>query len=696
MVRLGEVSPSIWDAVTEQMEMALADIEFQATDILLDWRDDASKRRLDRELHDKYGILKDVILHPAYQYSVVWIEENVRYDVLLGEPLIPMATAVIVLYMLHKRVSDSILVLIGAFLFNLNPLYVTILLICYHFYSKKSPKHHIKSIISPSNDWMSYTAEVTASNESNNEYDHVLIGNDISTLYTAALLSKNGHKCCVIQSVDGIQPEVDLTHAGFNCRPIPLQDLSISKPDKYKLFFNIITPSNNCDSGAFAPIGAESTGYTHAIIKFKDITSSSGSNGNIIPLRTKLQSLVNDLSSASIIDDKDKVSILALFEELINKNAQYIYKSSIDKVGSPPNKTDDDIKVETIDSIIDSTLSKYKNNSILKDCLCAIAAYAANESVCSHDCSIYNLTAGLSRINDGVFYPVGGYRSIETYLTKCIRHTGGAIYKKKKINQIIIEDNRAIGVEINNAVRITSTKSVVSGLGLLHTYCNLVGSVPIPEEIAACEEARPKIYVIFGLIGTSGELGLTACDYMEGDSSPEKHCKVWSPSCKDPSWSSESPNFQIVVVEFEAIEPIVEANSNAPKMYKLKGTKGSRLDESREKQIIEKARNKVTELYPKCKGKDSNIHVYGPVVGGHILSSKYTKFSNYVTAKSSIDGLFFTGCDLSTTGLSGDLESAFNTCNSILDYNATDLTVADFSSKANVVRRTVLTDLANL
>lgn len=260
MVRLGEVSPSIWDAVTEQMEMALADIEFQATDILLDWRDDASKRRLDRELHDKYGILKDVILHPAYQYSVVWIEENVRYDVLLGEPLIPMATAVIVLYMLHKRVSDSILVLIGAFLFNLNPLYVTILLIYYHFYSKKSPKQHIKSIISPSNDWMSYTAEVTASNESNNEYDHVLIGNDISTLYTAALLSKNGHKCCVIQSVDGIQPEVDLTHAGFNCRPIPLQDLSISKPDKYKLFFNIITPSNNCDSGAFAPIGAESTG----------------------------------------------------------------------------------------------------------------------------------------------------------------------------------------------------------------------------------------------------------------------------------------------------------------------------------------------------------------------------------------------------------------------------------------------------
>ncbi len=696
MVRLGEVSPSIWDAVTEQMEVALTDIEFQATDILLDWRDDASKRRLDRELNVKYGIFKDIILHPAYQYSVVWIEENVRYDVLLGDPLIPMATAVIVLYMLHKRVNNSIIVLIGAFLFNVNPIYVTILLVGYHFYSKKSPRQHVKSIVTPANDWMNYTSEVTDPKDSSDEYDHVLIGNDISTLYTAALLSKNGHKCCVIQSDDGIQPEIDLNKAGFCCRPIPLQDLSINKPDKYKLFFNIISPANQRDSGiTFAPVGTESTGYTHSIVRYKDSTPSIGSNGNILPLRTKLQSLLNDLSAASVLDDKDKATVAALFEELLTKNAHYIYKSSISKVGRPPSNTDDEVKGETIDGIIDGVLSKCKNHSILKDCLCAIAAYAANESVNSHDCSVYNVTTGLSRIQDGLFYPVGGYRAIEKYLAKCIRYTGGVIYRNKKINRIIIEENRAVGVEIGPATRIMSTKSVVSGLGLLHTYCNLVGPSSLPTELASCEEARPKIYVIFGLIGTSDELGLTACDYLEGESSPEKYCRIWCPSCKDPSWSSDSPKFQVVVVEFEAIEPIVEC-SNDPKMYKLKGTKGNKLDESREKQIIDKARNKLTELYPKCNGKDSNIHVHGPTVGGHILSSKYTKFSNFVTAKSNIDGLYFTGCDVSTAGLSGELESAFNACNSILEYNANDLTVADFSSKANIIRRTALTDLANL
>jgi hypothetical protein len=31
------------------------------------------------------------------------------------------------------------------------------------------------------------------------KYDHVLIGGDLGTLYTAALLSKNGHKCVVLQ-----------------------------------------------------------------------------------------------------------------------------------------------------------------------------------------------------------------------------------------------------------------------------------------------------------------------------------------------------------------------------------------------------------------------------------------------------------------------------------------------------------------
>ena len=34
-------------------------------------------------------------------------------------------------------------------------------------------------------------------------FDHILIGNDLSTLYAAALLARNNHRCCVLQPADG-------------------------------------------------------------------------------------------------------------------------------------------------------------------------------------------------------------------------------------------------------------------------------------------------------------------------------------------------------------------------------------------------------------------------------------------------------------------------------------------------------------
>lgn len=89
MVRLGDVSPTIWDKIVEQMEEKLVSIgnlcifcslvhsillteacykDFQEDDILIDWRILANKKKFDRELFEKYGFLKDIILHPRYHY----------------------------------------------------------------------------------------------------------------------------------------------------------------------------------------------------------------------------------------------------------------------------------------------------------------------------------------------------------------------------------------------------------------------------------------------------------------------------------------------------------------------------------------------------------------------------------------------------------------------------------------------------
>lgn len=201
MVHLGDVNPSIWDQIIEIMEEKLKHLEFQEEDIILNWRIPADTKMLDRELYEKYGMFKDIILHPTFQYVKNFLEENVVFDLVLGDPIMPFATAVIILFMLHKRVSNNIILLIAAFIFNINPFYICSILILWYFTrsKKRIPKLYKNNKVSPKRIRESVVSGMKIYDENNGiekdvVYDHVLVGNDLSTLFTAALLSKNGHK----------------------------------------------------------------------------------------------------------------------------------------------------------------------------------------------------------------------------------------------------------------------------------------------------------------------------------------------------------------------------------------------------------------------------------------------------------------------------------------------------------------------
>ena len=77
MVHLGEVSPHVYDITVEIMEQKFKGMDFQEDDILVDWRRSANKRKFDRELFETYGLFKDAILHPKFQYFKQLMGENV-------------------------------------------------------------------------------------------------------------------------------------------------------------------------------------------------------------------------------------------------------------------------------------------------------------------------------------------------------------------------------------------------------------------------------------------------------------------------------------------------------------------------------------------------------------------------------------------------------------------------------------------
>lgn len=204
MVRLGEVNPAVWDTITERMEILLAKFKFKAEDIAVDWRISAAKFKLERELFEQYGVWKDIILHPTFQYAKQLAEDNIDFRFQLGDPLIPFATVVIILVMMHKRVSNTILALVGGFMLNMNPFYVLLSLLTWYRWShSKRPRQYVKparqATATPSkHELKPIPFQASAMEKKGLEYDHVLVGSDVGTLYCAALLSRAGHRCCVL------------------------------------------------------------------------------------------------------------------------------------------------------------------------------------------------------------------------------------------------------------------------------------------------------------------------------------------------------------------------------------------------------------------------------------------------------------------------------------------------------------------
>jgi hypothetical protein len=127
----------------------------------------------------------------------------------------------VLLYMMYKRVPNDVVILVACFIFNLNPLYVLV-----GFFLYKAMKTHPKPLQyarppSIKRDKVSHVEDIVGADRS---FDYVLLGGSIGTLYTAALLSRAGQKCCVLlpeeDSSTSVHPE------GAPCA-VTIENLSI-------------------------------------------------------------------------------------------------------------------------------------------------------------------------------------------------------------------------------------------------------------------------------------------------------------------------------------------------------------------------------------------------------------------------------------------------------------------------------------
>jgi hypothetical protein len=197
----------------------------------------------------------------------------------------------------NKRKKDmAILGLISAFLLQVNPLYVIIAYSLYYLrlfiakalsrLSTRKKRSGIKKKLIPAmnkKDIMSYKPESISAFMANNATsssvlaDVVLIGNDIGTLYTAALLSQAGKRCVVLEPWN-CQPYKVSATSDPNLPDAYVENISIGNPERNQVIFEKVLRIDECDELqrlVLRPIGSSVDEYTHSVIRLKNVTKKN-------------------------------------------------------------------------------------------------------------------------------------------------------------------------------------------------------------------------------------------------------------------------------------------------------------------------------------------------------------------------------------------------------------------------------------
>ncbi|RYD94510.1 MAG: NAD(P)/FAD-dependent oxidoreductase, partial [Sphingobacteriales bacterium] len=84
---------------------------------------------------------------------------------------------------------------------------------------------------------------------------------------------------------------------------------------------------------------------------------------------------------------------------------------------------------------------------------------------------------------EGGFYPMGGGGGIVKAMTNRIKRLGGEVRVKQSVTKILVKDNNAYGVQLEDGTTIKG-KHIISNTDPTNTYLNLIGKEHISEKLA--------------------------------------------------------------------------------------------------------------------------------------------------------------------------------------------------------------------
>lgn len=295
-------------------------------------------------------------------------------------------------------------------------------------------------------------------------------------------------------------------------------------------------------------------------------------------------------------------------------------------------------------------------------------------------------------INGGA-YPVGGAQRIAETIYPLIKKAGGEVFVNAGVKEIIIKDNKAIGVKMEDGSEIFSPV-IISDTGIESTFGHLINE-NIAEEHGLKEKlnkVRPSVSHVCLYIGIKEswsrlrQAGLGNANYWiyphydldkavnDFIADPTKEFPVVYisfPSAKDPDWENRYPGKS--TVEIITLAPYEWFKDWEDKRWKKRGEAYEKLKENFSQRLLEQLYKTVPEL----KGKVDYYELSSPLSTKHFTSYEKGEIygidhttdrfrHKFLRAHTPVKNLFLTGQDIVTVGIGGALFAGLITAAAVL------------------------------
>jgi len=295
---------------------------------------------------------------------------------------------------------------------------------------------------------------------------------------------------------------------------------------------------------------------------------------------------------------------------------------------------------------------------------------------------------------DGASYPVGGASRIAEAIFPAIERTGGKVVVSADVQQIIVQNGRAVGVQMAEGRELRSDL-VISDAGARNTFQRLVRQPqPILDDLRRAPGSLGHLSLYMGVKQSARDLGLSGTNlwiYPPSTNSAPNHDANFARFLHDPSApfpvvyisfpSAKDPEFERNHPGRATLEAVVFAPYEWFARWEDSRWKRRAADYDAFKQsLAARIQSEVERNVPAVAGKIDHAELSTPLTTRHFMN--YPQGEAYglaatperfglrsLTPHTSIRNLYLTGQDVATLGVAGALFGGVVTASAVLGRN---------------------------